>query len=305
MSAEGACPLCGGRLSLRFLDREEVAEELEFRDRFFSDRFERPLTQAELRDVTNVLLGIPDDILRCDHCGILVRNGAPDDDAFRDDPYDERILRELHVTHANAFLAKSDDYRPLLPRGAHVAEIGSYVGGFLFAAREWGWHATGCDVGHDTAQFTRDAGFDTRCSCFEDAGFERESLDAVFIWNCFEQLPACHDTLDAIQRTLRRDGILVLRIPDAAFYVHHRQSSRCAVAYNALLGWPHRIGFDELAIRRLAEQHHFTLQRVLHRPVIRPLRNAMRAWARAEERAVVQGGAVGWMEVTLCASVST
>jgi len=293
-----ACPLCGGRPAQRFLDRNEVAAELAFRDRFFSDRFERPLAPEELRDVTNVLLGIPADILRCRTCDVLVRDEAPDENAFRADHYDECVLRSLHVTHADAFRAKDADYRPLLPPGSRVAEIGSYVGGFLSAAREWGWSAIGCDVGEDTARFTREAGFDTRCVCFEDAGFATDSLDAVFIWNCFEQLPACRDTLDAIHRTLRHDGLLVIRVPDAAFYARNRESSRPVLAYNGLLGWPHRFGFNEEAIERLASQHQFALQRVLHRPVIRPFRNAMRSWAQEEESALIGEQTFGWMELT-------
>lgn len=292
------CPLCGDAPSLRFLGRDDVAEELAFRDRFFSDRLDHPLPRAELRDVTDVLLGTPADIFRCRECGVLVRNDAPEEDAFRDDRYDERVLRSLHETHADAFRAKEADYRPLLPRGARVAEIGSYAGGFLAAAREWGWRATGCDVGRDTAAFTREAGFDTRCTRFEDAGFAKGSLDAVFVWNCFEQLSECGATLDAILRTLRRGGLLVLRVPDAVFYARNRESSPGAVAYNGLLGWPHRFGFSETAIASLAAQHGFARRRVLHRPVIRPLRKAMRAWAQAEERLLLRHGALGWVEVT-------
>ena len=55
----------------------------------------------------------------------------------------------------------------------------------MSAATEWGWRASGIDIGPDTSRFTNAMGFDTR-TAFE---FGSRSIDALFIWNCFEQLP--------------------------------------------------------------------------------------------------------------------
>lgn len=270
------------------------------RDAFFAQRFAAHFSHAELRDVTNVVLATPADILRCATCGILVRDQAPDADAFREDRYEARVLESLHATHAAAFRAKDVDYRSLLPAGSRVVEIGSYVGGFLSAATEWGWVATGVDIGTDTTRFSRALGLDARCLHFEDGDFESESLDAVFIWNCFEQLADPGRLLDDVHRALRPFGILVIRVPDADFYALRIDRAALArLAYNGLLGWPYRYGFALAALRHLAEHHQFALDRVLHRPVIRPLRTAMHAWAQAEESALIAEGASAWMELTL------
>ena len=244
------------------------------RDAFFA----RP----GLRDVTSVLLGTPADILRCDACGILVRDDTPDDEAFREDRYERAVLESLHAIHARAFRGKEADYRGLLRSGARIAEVGSYVGGFLLAAREWRWNAVGVDIGRDTSRFCRALGFDVSSRPLEECRFESGAFDAVFIWNCFEQLVAPRVSLAEARRILRRSGVLVLRVPDAGFYAQCR--SLAPLAYNGLLGWPHRFGFDAAALRRLAADHGFALRRVLRAPVIGPLRRPCKVF--------------GWIELT-------
>lgn len=269
------CPHCDEVPAITFRTRIEIAAELAMRDAFFARRLEGDCS----RDLTVVLLGTPADILQCEACGILVRDDAPDEDAFRDDRYDTAALESLHAIHAAAFREKK---MLLLRPEARVVEIGSYVGGFLAAARQWGWNAVGVDIGRDPSRFTRTLGFDVRSIPIEECGFNRESFDGVFIWNCFEQLPNPRVTLAEARRILRRFGILVIRVPDAAFYARCR--SLAALAYNGLLGWPHRFGFTAAALRRLAAEHDLALQRVMRAPAISPLREAAKT--------------CGWIEMT-------
>ncbi|HJQ40943.1 MAG TPA: class I SAM-dependent methyltransferase [Thermoanaerobaculia bacterium] len=264
------CPLCDDAPATVFRTRDEIAAELAIRDAFFARR--------RVRDLTVVLLGTPADILRCDACGILIRDHAPDENAFRDDRYDTAVLQSLHAVHAAAFREKD----ALLPPGARIVEIGSYAGGFLTVARERGWTAIGVDIGRDTSRFTRALGFDVRSVPLEACGFDSESFDGVFVWNCFEQLPDPRGALAEAHRILRRSGILVLRVPDAAFYAECR--SLAALAYNGLLGWPHRFGFSAAALCRLAAEHRFALRRVQRAPAISPLPEAAKTF--------------GWLEAT-------
>jgi SAM-dependent methyltransferase len=289
------CPSCDGPPTLTLRTRDEIAAELEMRDAFFARRLDRRRSRDELRDLTSVLLGTPADILRCDACGIFVRDDAPDEEAFRNDRYERAVLESLHAVHAVAFREKEPDYRSLLRAGARVMEVGSYVGGFLSTARQWGWNAIGVDIGSNTSRFARALGFNVRSLRLEECGFERESFDAVFIWNCFEQLAAPRVALAAAHRILRPFGVLVIRVPDADFYV---RTSVAALAYNGLLGWPHRFGFGIATLRRFVTEHRFALQRALRAPAIRPLRNALRAWARDEESALIADHALGWIELT-------
>lgn len=283
--ARRSCPLCERPARAVFLTRAEIAEELRARDRFFATRLDRRFS----RDLTDVVLGTPEAIRRCTRCGVLVRDAVPGDEVFRDDRYDDRVLELLHGTHVQAFTARESDYRPLLPAGARVAEVGSYVGGFLTAAGQWGWSATGVDIGRDVVRFCRRLGLDVRDS------LDMRSLDAVFIWNCFEQIADPYALLEETHRALHPAGLLVIRVPDADFYA--RRLPLEILGYNSLLGWPHRFGYGAETLRRLVEQHAFEFVHTLRRPAIRPFREAMHSWAREEEARLIGEANYGWIEM--------
>jgi len=258
------CPSCGLTPSTLFRDARAIANELAARERFLSRG----------RDLTEVTLGTPADVFLCDRCGILIRDEAPDEDVFRDDRYNAAVLRALHEMHTEAFREKVDDYGRMLRAGARVVEIGSYAGGFLRAATDWGWRVAGVDIGRDTARFTASLGFEMS---FE---LTAKSIDGLFVWNCFEQMGDPRALLAAAHDTLPECGLMVIRVPDADLYLHRRDLH--LLAANGLLGWPHRFGYGVAALRRMAEEHGFELVRVLRRPALPPL--------PAEEP--------GWIELT-------
>jgi hypothetical protein len=265
------CPSCGEAPTALLLDARAIEDELAARRRFF----------ARGRDLTDVTLGEPADILRCDRCGILIRDDAPDEDAFRDDRYNLAVLRALHEAHAAVFRAKRRDYAALLASRARVVEIGSYAGGFLRAATEWGWRPIGIDIGRDTSHFTADLGFEM-VSDFSIA-------DGIFIWNCFEQLADPRAMLAKAHHALRDGGVLVLRVPDADLYA--TSHNRVVLACNGMLGWPHRFGYGAAALRRLAEGHGFVLQRALRRAPLPPLPDVHRGWLELTFRKVTASAA--------------
>ena len=297
--ARPSCPTCERRATATFLSGKEIAAELDARDRFFARRLDGRFSRDDLRDLTEVALGMPASILRCMRCGVLVRDAVPGEEVFRDDRYDDEVLRRLHKMHARTFREKEIDYRALLPAAARVIEIGSYAGGFLAVGAEWGWSAIGTDIGRDPVRFCRGLGLDVRCHSLGDGGLDAGSFDAVFVWNCFEQVAKPRELLAEAHRLLRAAGLLVIRFPDAGFYIRCEQESALdLLAYNGLLGWPHRFGYDTASARHLVEQHGFAFLRKLRRPAVRPLREAMRPWAREEEAALIGEGGHGWLELT-------
>jgi len=297
--ARRSCPLCEKPTGAVFLTAAEITAELSARDRFFAARLDGHLPHEALRDVTDVVLGAPAAILRCMGCGMLIRDAVPGEGVFREDRYVDRVLEVLHGTHVRAFQAKERDYRPLLPPHARVVEVGSYVGGFLSTAAQWEWRASGVDIGRDVLRFCRGLGLDVECLPFAECNLEASSLDAVFIWNCFEQLAEPMDVLAEAHRVLRAGGLLVIRVPDADFYIRGlQQASTAVLAYNGLLGWPHRFGYDAGNLCRLVQKHRFAFVHAFRRPAVRPLREAMHPWAREEEARLIGDAEHGWIEAT-------
>src|SRR5205807_2505591 len=147
------CPSCD-RSDLDVLaSRGRVAREIELRRRFFENRIDGRLDLALQKDRTDVAHATAAAILICRRCEILVRDEA-ESPAFEEDHYAPFAMERMLRAHIEAYRRKEALYRPLLPEGAKVVEVGSYVGGFLHVATEWDWNAVGVDVGHDTAHFS-------------------------------------------------------------------------------------------------------------------------------------------------------
>jgi SAM-dependent methyltransferase len=182
-----------------------------------------------------------------------------DQDSYAEDPYDLDLVDELYPRYVDAFRRKKMSYADILRPGADVVEIGSHFGAFLQTASEWNWNPIGFDIGRETSAYVKRRGFKVIPELLEDSGLASSSTDAVFIWNCFEQIPEPVPALAGAHRALKSGGLLVVRVPNAAFYLNsglHRNRMH-ALAYNNLLGFPYLYGYNELALDRLIEPQGF------------------------------------------------
>jgi len=279
------CPLCDSRDLDLLVPRERIAEELELRAEFWEKRIDGHIDAAEMKDRTDVVLATPGEIRICRPCGILVRiDHAP---SFEGDPYADYVMEQMLRVQIDAFRHKEPHYRPLLREGARVLEIGSYVGGFLHVAAEWGWSPLGIDIGNDTAHFSASRGYPTRKASLEECTFDDASFDGVFIWNTFEQIEDLNALLDEVRRIIVPQGLVVIRIPNALFYLAASTLGLDdPLAYNNLLGFPHRYGFGTHSLDALLRAHAF--EPMTHRgdTLIPPSRTRVAAWARQEATAI-------------------
>jgi SAM-dependent methyltransferase len=273
--------------------RAHILEEIELRRRFFASRLEGPPDAGDDKDRVDVAHGAVAEILICDDCGILMRHedASPD---FKSDPYAPFAMERMLRAHIDAYRRKASVYRPLLPEKATVVEAGSYIGGFLHVAAEWGWNAIGVDVGGDTANFARSHSYPTKDGTLEAAGFADASFDAVFNWNCFEQLADPDVFLAEARRILKPRGTLVIRTPNAAYYIacerRRDPDILLALGHANLLGFPHLYGYDAMSLHRVVARHGFVQTHQIGdrhiMPSLRPLSAAAMAEARRVEALV-------------------
>ncbi|MDP9360273.1 MAG: class I SAM-dependent methyltransferase [Acidobacteriota bacterium] len=268
------CPSCRRADLSPFLSREAIAAELALRERFFAERIDGYVPPPQRKDRTDIGHGDAAEIVACDGCGILIR--LDDCVDWRSDPYAPYVMEQMLRSNIDAFSRKEVTYRPILPGGAKVVEVGSYVGGFLHVATAWGWDAIGVDVGEETSQFARAHGYVTRTATLEACAFGEASFDAVFIWNCFEQIGDPAALLTESRRILKPEGTLVIRTPNAFFYtacaarLHAPEREGIddhgpiviALGHANLLGFPHLYGFSATSLDRFVSPAGFT--RVKH-----------------------------------------
>lgn len=283
------CPSCGASELDPLVPREQIARELELRAKFWDARIDGHIDPAEMKDRTDVLRGSAGELRICRPCGVLVRiDDAP---SFACDPYADYVMEQMLRVHIDAFRQKERHYRPLLRHGARVLEIGSYVGGFLHVAAEWGWSPLGIDIGEDTAHFSASRGYPTRHASLEECAFDDASFDGVFIWNTFEQIDDPRALLREVHRILAPQGIVVIRTPNALFYLAAASLGvdgpiALALGYNNLLGFPHLYGFGTSSLDALLRGHGFAPMSHRGDTLIPPMRTRINATARQEASAI-------------------
>ena len=233
------------------------------REGFVLKQMGRKPSRAEAKDLTDFMHGFAAPVRVCRGCGLLARaeRHVRAAGSYSEDPNDPDVMRQLLPRYVGAFRNKAPGFRELLRDRADVLEIGSHLGAFLQVAEEWNWTAIGLDVGADTSSFARANGLTVRREMAEDTRLAARSFDAVFVWNCFEQLPSPASTLDAIYGLLRPGGLAVFRVPNARFYLQMRFRDQAALAWNNLLGFPYLYGYGEENVNRVANDRGFEFVR--------------------------------------------
>ena len=228
-------------------------------------------------DLSRFAHGGPARLLSCPACRLLIRDES-EPAHYRNDIYDPALLRHLYPRYVRAFGDKRPNYLPFLRNGAEVLEVGSHLGAFLQTAEEWGWRPTGLDIGATTSAFARRQGLSVKRLALEDYSRGLNNPDAIFIWNCFEQLEDPSGALRQSHRLLNKHGLLVVRVPNADFYRGQRwrlrkwqsQTALKLLGYNNLLGFPYLHGFTAATLDRLLRAHHFEPFATLNSSVIEP-----------------------------------
>jgi SAM-dependent methyltransferase len=233
-----------------------MERESALRESFVKERFDHPPKELELTDLTKFAHGDPGRVLSCSNCGSLLRE-EEETPSYERDTYDPNLMSYLYPRYLRSFERKTR-YRSLLGHRAEILELGSHLGAFLEVAENWGWRPTGIDIGNATANFARDRGLSVKRAPIEDY-WPRQKVEAVFIWNCFEQLENPTHVLRHCHRVLQPDGVVVIRVPNANFYrlqkkwLRTRPSSEAlrSLAYNNLLGFPYLHGYSPSLLYRL------------------------------------------------------
>lgn len=258
------CPACGSRRFRPAVSTAEIREEIQLRRQFVTGRVHRKARCTELKDLLDFMHGFPAPVLACGQCGLLIRGESQVREArsYEEDPNDLDLMAQLYPLYLEAFRRKRLAYAPLLRPHADVLELGSHLGGFLQAAEEWNWSPVGLDVGKDTSEFVRRRGHVLQRAVLADARLKPESFHAVFAWNLFEQLEDPAAMLRQAHRLLVPHGLMVIRVPNAAFYrrlraQRHGHSVLHAFAYNNLLGFPYLHGYTQESLDRLMANNAF------------------------------------------------
>ena len=292
-----ACPVCAGTDSIELADADAVKAEVETLWKFHTQRLDPATPPEHLTDRVAFSQRPPLRVVQCRACGLVYRN--PRERAheltgvYESEAPDESVLESLFQTQLDAYRAQARRLRAVLGKHGSGIEVGSYVGGFLAAAREQKLDFEGLDINEPASAFARRKGFRVTIGDL-DTWTEKRTVNAVAIWNCFDQLPDPRRAALAARARISPGGVVAIRVPNGGFYASLRPRLEGAaapvatvlLAHNNLLTFPYRHGFTVGALTRLLEATGFEIITV-HGDTLVPIADRWtRPWAALEERAV-------------------
>lgn len=291
------CPVCGTVDGEVVAGEAEVRAEMEELWEFHTARLRPQTPPAHLADRVAFSQRPPLAVVRCAGCGLLYRNPREREYALRDiyagEAPEPAVLEALFETQRAAYAAQARRLTESAGRPGRVVELGSYVGGFLAAASELGWHAEGVDVNPTANAFARQRGFMVHDGELDDYQ-PTVAPDAVAIWNCFDQLADPAAVAHRARAILAPHGLLTVRVPNGAFYATVRSRldgpgaplARALLAHNNLLGFPYRHGFTPHSLGYLLGRTGFAVERSYGDTLVPIADEWTQPWAAWEERVV-------------------
>jgi SAM-dependent methyltransferase len=298
---EVRCAVCGSGRREVICAAREVRAQLEYLRRFHRRRLRADAGPEALEERAEFTQDYATDIVACRGCGLVFRSPRPAAGAiaraYAAERHGRRRLEALFESQAELYRPKARRLARRLSPGARVVEVGSFVGGFLAAGREQGWEMLGVDPGEEVDAFCAERGLRVFRGSLAEAPLESGSVDAVAIWNTFDQLPDPEPVLAAARRLLRPGGLLAVRVPNgecfrwAACWMQRLPHPlggwlRAAMAWNNLLVFPYLNGYSLPTLGRLLARHGF--QRLCACPdtLARLSDEQTQRWAAWEERAL-------------------
>jgi 2-polyprenyl-3-methyl-5-hydroxy-6-metoxy-1,4-benzoquinol methylase len=269
----GPCPICSGRDATEIADSAAIQRELERVWTFHARRFRHPVPPTYLTDRVVFSQSPPLRLIRCTECTHLYRNPRESPEAVRRTYSHDELSESVYETlFENQRMAYRAQVMRLLNFSRHIErglEVGSYMGGFLAAARDAGLSFTGIDVNRSAAEFGAQKGLSISTCTLEEID-SSQRYDTIAIWNTFEQLPDVKSAALIARRLLETGGVLVVRVPNAAFYMRWRKRlegiyapwAERVLVHNNLLGFPYREGFTPHSLHRLLDSVGFSIERV-------------------------------------------
>jgi SAM-dependent methyltransferase len=291
------CIVCGHRDASVVCDADDARAELEALWAYHEPRLRAGIPTTRLADRVTFSQAPPLRLVECLECGLVYRSPIERESTLQetyenDAPAPERLgaLRDAQLRMSRH---QARRIRRLLRRGATGLEVGSYVGAFLVAAGETGLAFEGIDINPGVNAFARSVGarvHDGELRQFPDD----RPLDALTIWNAFDQLADPRAVAFDARKRLRPGGVLALRVPNGAAYVRlhrrfarggrvERAIARAVLAQNNLLAFPYRWGFTIASIGRLLSDVGFKVVEIRGDVLVRTADEWTRVWARWEE----------------------
>lgn len=211
-----------------------------------------------------VIFSNPKEIISCRGCNLVSVNPFPSDSEIEFFYSREDLLSSTEVSawfkHPFSKLEKMwrkrlEDIERFKKTG-RLLDVGSGMGDFLYLAKKSGWEIFGTEVSAPQVNFAREKfQIDVFLGSLYAANHPNNFFDVIHICHVLEHIAEPLDTLREVYRILKEDGICVIEVPNADFFL--RKSYK--VSFDKL---QHLYHFSANTLERLAKKAGFKIREV-------------------------------------------
>ncbi len=98
--------------------------------------------------------------------------------------------------------------------GGNLLDVGCSTGQFMYWAREKGFDCKGVEINKRTADIAKQNGFEVFNGFLQDAPFQKESFDVIFLGDIIEHVNEPRNFLNEAVSYLKKDGLLIISTPN-------------------------------------------------------------------------------------------
>ncbi len=158
-------------------------------------------------------------IVRCKKCGLIYLNPRPktkDLLDFYDDFFltDEKSIFQWSRLMGKVYRETKRNIEKEYPSGK-LLDMGCGLGLFLKLWDPQKWELSGIDISKKAVEYAQDEGLNVREGSLEKAGFSNDYFDVITMFYVLEHLLNPLKVLKEVRRILKKDGLLVVRIPQS------------------------------------------------------------------------------------------
>jgi len=138
-----------------------------------------------------------------------------------------------------------------------LLDVGCSAGYVLEAGKRLGLTSSGMDVSSFAINLVMERGFTAKVGRLEDMPFEDMSFDIVTAKHTIEHAEEPLNALTECRRVLRPNGVLLIVVPDAAYWKTYAAPRSGRYFVPSQLGWQHHVYYTAKALRLALDRSGF------------------------------------------------
>ena len=196
-------------------------------------------------------------VVICKNCKTFRTFPYPDANYSEHEFYCEHYLEneKLYRGFARGMVGIAQRYK----NKGRLLDIGCSVGFVLDESKKIGFEGEGLELNKKAVDIARSKGFEVKCCDLDKAGYQENNFDVVVLNHILEHIVEPNIFLQEIKRIFKREGILIIGVPNHASLV-------AGIYRTRWYGWglpEHIWHFDKKSLAGLLERNGFKTRELI------------------------------------------